>query len=74
MEDAHYIQTPIIVNAAGSWARNISLMAGADLPLRAMKHALVCTEGIPGMATFFVECLLGTFVFFGRLSLTHRFR
>ena len=38
-----------VVNACGAWARSLSAMAGAELPLRAMKHAYVVTEPIEGM-------------------------
>ncbi|KAL1499137.1 hypothetical protein AB1Y20_013648 [Prymnesium parvum] len=38
-----------VVNACGAWAKAVSAMVGAELPLLAMKHAYVVTEAIEGM-------------------------
>lgn len=38
------IRTGHVVNACGAWAGAVSEMAGAPLPLLAMKHAYVVTE------------------------------
>ena len=45
----HRIKTPWVVNACGAWANELAGMVGAKLPLLAMKHAMVVTEGIEGM-------------------------
>ena len=45
----HEIQTSLVVNACGAWAGDLSAMAGVPIPLRAIKHAFVVTEAIPGM-------------------------
>jgi sarcosine dehydrogenase len=46
---SHKIKTKVVVNACGAWAEKISGMVGAEIPLRAMKHAMVMTETLPGM-------------------------
>jgi sarcosine dehydrogenase len=38
-----------VINACGAWAGEISKMAGAPIPLLALKHAYVVTEAIEGM-------------------------
>ena len=43
------IVTSHVVNAAGAWGGSIAAMVGAELPLRAMKHAFVVTEPLEGM-------------------------
>jgi sarcosine dehydrogenase len=47
--DGHRIETPWIVNACGAWSNDLAEMVDCKLPLLAMKHAMVVTEGIPGM-------------------------
>ena len=42
------IQTPIVINACGAWARKVTQMVGEDIPLKAMKHAFIVTETIEG--------------------------
>ncbi|CAJ1421916.1 unnamed protein product [Effrenium voratum] len=43
------IETKTIVNACGAWANEVAAMAKVEIPLRAMKHAMVLTEPIAGM-------------------------
>ena len=43
------IQTPTVVNACGAWANEIARMVDVQIPLKAMKHAMVLTEPIEGM-------------------------
>ena len=43
------VKTGQVVNACGAWANEVARMAGVSLPLLAMKHAYVVTEGIEGM-------------------------
>ncbi|CAE8692195.1 unnamed protein product [Polarella glacialis] len=43
------IATKVVVNAGGCWANAVAAMAGVEIPLRAMKHAMVLTEPLPGM-------------------------
>lgn len=43
------IQTPLVVNACGAWANEVAEMVGVQIPLKAMKHAMVLTEPIEGM-------------------------
>lgn len=45
----HHIKTKQIVNACGAWANNFCSLADITIPLRAMKHAYIVTEGLPGM-------------------------
>ena len=44
--DGQRIRTRAVVNACGAWANEVAEMAGARLPLRAMKHAYVVTESL----------------------------
>ncbi len=41
------IEAEIIVNCAGTWAREIGDMMGVDLPIVPMLHQYLVTEGIP---------------------------
>lgn len=43
------IETPVVVNACGAWANEVADMLGVEIPLKAMKHAMVLTEPIEGM-------------------------
>mmetsp|Transcript_55295 Transcript_55295/g.124165 ORF Transcript_55295/g.124165 Transcript_55295/m.124165 type:complete len:921 (-) Transcript_55295:8-2770(-) len=43
------IKTGTVVNACGAWANSVAAMAKTEIPLRAMKHAMVLTEPIEGM-------------------------
>lgn len=43
------IQMPTVVNACGAWANEIARMVDVQIPLKAMKHAMVLTEPIEGM-------------------------
>lgn len=43
------IKTGTVVNACGAWANAVAAMAGTEIPLKAMKHAMVLTEPIAGM-------------------------
>ena len=47
--DGQRIRTRAVVNACGAWANEVAEMAGARLPLRAMKHAYVVTDSLEGM-------------------------
>lgn len=41
------IMTPVVVNAAGTWARNIAAMVGVDLPVFAQRLQALVTEPMP---------------------------
>jgi 4-methylaminobutanoate oxidase (formaldehyde-forming) len=43
------IDADCVVNCAGMWARDVSLMAGAITPLHACEHFYVVTEAIPDL-------------------------
>ncbi len=49
--DAGTISAPVIVNAAGMWAREFGRLAGAALPVQACEHFYVVTEPIAGLPT-----------------------
>ena len=38
------IATPIVVNAAGGWSKDIGLMAGIDIPIFVQRHQILVTE------------------------------
>ena len=41
-----------VVNAAGTWAREVGRMAGLDLPIVSMEHQYLVTEAIPEVREF----------------------
>ena len=43
------IQTEIVVNCAGQWARQIGRLAGVNVPLVSVQHQYVMTEAIAGI-------------------------
>lgn len=43
------VSTPIVVNAAGAWAAEVALMAGAELPVEPLRRQLVPTEPFDGL-------------------------
>lgn len=45
------IETPVVVNAAGMWAREFGQKAGVALPIQACEHFYVVTEPIAGLPT-----------------------
>ncbi len=45
--EAGEIQTDIVVNCAGMWARDFGQMAGVNVPLQACEHFYIVTENIP---------------------------
>jgi len=44
-----FVSTPIVVNAAGAWAAEVALMAGAELPVEPLRRQLVPTEPFDGL-------------------------
>ncbi|MBI2467809.1 MAG: GcvT family protein, partial [Candidatus Rokubacteria bacterium] len=48
--DRGTITTAVVVNAAGTWAREIGRMVGLDLPIVPMEHQYLVTEAIPEVA------------------------
>lgn len=44
------IATPLVIDAAGAWARGVGSLAGADLPIAPVRHQLLITRPIAGMA------------------------
>lgn len=44
--DKGVIETPVVVNAAGPWARPVGAMAGVDLPLFTQRHQILVTEPV----------------------------
>ena len=47
--DRGTIQTEVVVNAAGMWAREIGEMAGVVVPVIPMEHQFIVTKPIPGV-------------------------
>ncbi|HYM69750.1 MAG TPA: FAD-dependent oxidoreductase, partial [bacterium] len=43
------IQTEVVVNAAGMWAREVGSMAGVVVPVIPMEHQFIVTKPIPGV-------------------------
>ena len=43
------IQTEIVVNCGGMWAREVGLMAGAKVPLHACEHFYALTSSVEGL-------------------------
>jgi glycine/D-amino acid oxidase-like deaminating enzyme len=43
------IATPLLIDAAGAWARGIGSLAGAEVPVAPVRHQLLITQPIAGM-------------------------
>lgn len=46
---AGVIETAVVVDAAGAWARRVAAMSGVDLPLVTTRQQLIVTEGVEGV-------------------------
>lgn len=44
------IATPLVVDAAGAWARGVGALAGVEVPVAPVRHQLIITRPIAGMA------------------------
>jgi sarcosine oxidase subunit beta len=51
------IETDMVVNAAGPFAREVAAMAGVDLPVIARRRNLACTEPVAGIPTAIPMCV-----------------
>ena len=49
LTDAGRIETEVVVNAAGMWARQFGALAGVGVPLQAAEHYYLLTGTVPGM-------------------------
>jgi heterotetrameric sarcosine oxidase gamma subunit len=49
LTEAGRIETEIVVNAAGMWARQFGALAGVSVPLQAAEHYYLLTDTVPGM-------------------------
>jgi glycine/D-amino acid oxidase-like deaminating enzyme len=45
-----FIRTPVVVDAAGAWARAVGGLAAIDVPVAPVRHQLLITRQIPGLA------------------------
>jgi sarcosine dehydrogenase len=43
------IKTKLVINCTGAWSNEVANMVGINIPLRAMKHAMVITETMEGV-------------------------
>ncbi len=48
--EAGEIETPIVVDAAGAWARGVGALARAEIPVAPVRHQLYITAPITGIA------------------------
>jgi glycine/D-amino acid oxidase-like deaminating enzyme len=46
------IATPLVVDAAGAWAREVGALAGVDVPIAPVRHQLLITQPIAGMTPY----------------------
>jgi dimethylglycine dehydrogenase len=46
------LRAEVVVNAAGTWAREVGALVGLDLPIVAMEHQYLVTDAIPEIAAF----------------------
>lgn len=44
------IATPLVIDAAGAWARGVGALAGVEVPVAPVRHQLLVTRPIAGMA------------------------
>jgi glycine cleavage system aminomethyltransferase T/glycine/D-amino acid oxidase-like deaminating enzyme len=49
LTDQGAIETEVVVNAAGMWARQFGALAGVSVPLQAAEHYYLLTDTVPGM-------------------------
>ena len=49
LTEAGRIETEIVVNSAGMWARQFGALAGVSVPLQAAEHYYLLTDTVPGM-------------------------
>ncbi len=49
LTEAGAIETEVVVNAAGMWARQFGALAGVSVPLQAAEHYYLLTDTVPGM-------------------------
>ena len=49
LTEAGRIETEVVVNAAGMWARQFGALAGVHVPLQAAEHYYLLTDTVPGM-------------------------
>ncbi len=47
--DRGRIETEVVVNAAGMWARQLGALSGVCVPLQAAEHYYLITDAVPGM-------------------------
>ena len=45
------ISTPLVIDAAGAWARGVGALAGVEVPVAPVRHQLLITRPIAGMST-----------------------
>ena len=50
LTEAGRIETDVVVNAAGMWARQFGALAGVAVPLQAAEHYYLLTAAVPGMS------------------------
>ena len=50
LTEAGTIETEVVVNAAGMWARQFGALAGVSVPLQAAEHYYLLTGTVPGMS------------------------
>ena len=50
LTEAGAIETEVVVNAAGMWARQFGALAGVRVPLQAAEHYYLLTAAVPGMS------------------------
>jgi glycine/D-amino acid oxidase-like deaminating enzyme len=44
------IATPLVIDAAGAWARGVGALAGVEVPVAPVRHQLLITQPIAGMS------------------------
>ena len=49
LTEAGPVETEVVVNAAGMWARQFGALAGVRVPLQAAEHYYLLTDTVPGM-------------------------
>lgn len=50
LTEAGRVETEIVVNSAGMWARQFGALAGVRVPLQAAEHYYLLTDTVPGMS------------------------
>ncbi|RKZ32260.1 FAD-dependent oxidoreductase [bacterium] len=63
LDDGSKIYSPVVVNCAGPWSREVAQMAGVDIPTHSERHQILVTEPVePMFDTMVISFQIGIYV------------